>query len=791
MRSVLEDRGMGLSGKTLRKDKYFKETEYEPHAGQEEVHYAGNPGVRHRVLSNGRRWGKGATLTTPVPTPNGWTTVGELDEDDEVFGADGSIIRILVAVEPYEADIWRITFDDGSTVEVDGPHRWVVWGRQARTRGAAPHIMTTDEIRERGRDDLSIPVAKPLQLKEAMLPLDPYLLGRWLGDGSSHHARVTSLPDDAEPLLERGGILWAGTAGRARHYGLPIGSRRILIDLDLLRNKHIPREYLRASEYQRRELLAGLIDSDGARENNRIRFSQSDRRVFMQVVELVTSLGYKVKISSRIAKLNGVEKKRSWRLTFVPDAGDYVAEVDRKKPIAARRRGVARHHRRIRSIEATGRRELVRCFTVSSDDHQWLIGEAMIPTHNTLLGGKEAEVTAWVMNRVGSAQRGWIVGPNYTDAEKEFRVIYNSLRQLGVEQMSDKFVNNPDSGSMHIRTKWGWDLQCRSAKHPETLVGEGLDFVILAEAGRLKRIVFTQFIRPALSDHRGWSLTTGVPEIATDISLLYWMYKRGLDGSKKSYRSWKMPSWTNPIVFPGGRQDEEILEAEDDLTTDEFDRQYGGEFVEKTGRVMKEWDDEIHIQNLVYNPKWPLYAACDYGYTNPFVWLWIQLDEFNNVYILGEHYIRHQDVEEIARRTLLQHPLVSKLIAFYPDPAEPDDTKIISRLLRKPGRSKGVGGPRKTRDAMIRKALKLYPEKAAPDDQRPGLYVDRSCEQFAWEMREGYRWPTHKSEVRNDSEMPLDKDNHGPEALGRFFGGYFDQRGGQQRTKISRVRIKA
>lgn len=409
----------------------------------------------------------------------------------------------------------------------------------------------------------------------------------------------------------------------------------------------------------------------------------------------------------------------------------------------------------------------------------------------TLLGGKEAEVTAWVMNRLGGAQRGWIVGPNYTDAEKEFRVIYDSLRALGVEQMSEKFISNPDSGSMHIRTRWGWDLQCRSAKHPETLVGEGLDFVLMVEAGRLQRKVFTEFIRPALSDHRGWSLTTGVPEIATDISLLYWMFKRGIDSSKRSYKAWKMPSWSNPIVFPGGRQDEEILEAEDDLTTDEFDRQYGGEFVEKTGRVMQEWDDEIHLANVVYDPDWPLYAASDYGYTNPFVWLWLQVDEFQNVYVLGEHYIRHQDVEEIGRRTLLNHPLIDKLIAFYPDPAEPDDTRILERVLKKPGRGKNVGGPRKNRDAMIRKALKLYPEHAKFEDQRPALYVDRSCEQLAWEMREGYRWPTHKSEVRNDSEMPIDKDNHGPEALGRFFKGYFDLMGGQKKTRISKVRVRS
>lgn len=409
----------------------------------------------------------------------------------------------------------------------------------------------------------------------------------------------------------------------------------------------------------------------------------------------------------------------------------------------------------------------------------------------TLLGGKECEATSLVLNRLGEPQRGWIVGPNYTDCEKEFRVIHDSLKKLDVDSVSRKFVNNPDNGNMHIQTNWGWDLQCRSAAHPESLVGEGLDFVLLVEAGRLTRVVFTQYIRPALSDKRGWSLMSGVPEIATDTSLLYWGYTRGQDPARKPWMSWKMPSWTNTAVFPGGRNDPEILEAEEDLTQDEFDRQYGGEFVEKVGRVLAEWDDDIHWVNLKYNPKWPLYAAVDYGYTNPFVWLWIQVDEWGNTYVIDEHYITLKDTYEIVEDVLKQHPLVDKLLAFYPDPAEPDDTNTIQRMLRVPART-NTGGELKDRLALIRSAMKLRPLHAPPEEQKPALFVNRTCTGLAWECREGYRWPRHKSEVKNDSEQPLDKDNHGPEALGRFFKGYHglveaDRKGSRQtKAKIGR-----
>lgn len=409
----------------------------------------------------------------------------------------------------------------------------------------------------------------------------------------------------------------------------------------------------------------------------------------------------------------------------------------------------------------------------------------------TLLGGKEVEPTAFVRNRKGEAQRGWIIGPNYIDCEKEFRVVYDSLKKLGVDAVSSKFLKNTENGSMHIVTNWGFDLECRSAQHPDSLVGEGLDFVVMAEAGRLHRRTFTEYVRPALSDKRGWSLLTGVPELAVDTSLLYWGFKRGLEFATKPWRSWRMPSWTNNVIFPGGRRDPEILEAEDDLTEDEFRRQYGGEFVDRVGRVMAEWDDEIHLKRIRYNPDWPLYAAVDYGFTNFFVWLWIQVDTFGNVYVLAEHYIKQMDTERIATEVLKPHPWIKKCAAFYPDPHNPDDTAILSRHLGIPART-GTGGEIKTRNAMIRTRLKPRPEHAPPEEQQAQIVVDKDrCTHLAWEMREGYRWPEHKNEQKNESEVPMDKDNHGPEALSRFIYGYFSHLGIEESgSRQSRAKVR-
>lgn len=384
-----------------------------------------------------------------------------------------------------------------------------------------------------------------------------------------------------------------------------------------------------------------------------------------------------------------------------------------------------------------------------------------------------------------SPSMGWVVGPNYSDAEKEFRIIYDSMRKLGVDKDAIKFVKNSDAGALHIITSWGAEVVGKSAQHPEKLVGEGLDWVLMVEAGRHRRATWGQYIRPALSDKRGKATFSGVPEGKSENSLLYALYQRGQSKRFSSWASWKRPSWTNNIVFPGGRNDPEILEAEADLTKDEFDRQYGAEFTEKTGLVMKEYDDDLHLGDFDYRPDWPLYLAVDYGFTNPFVVLFIQIGPFGEIRVIREFRRQLLDTVEVCADLKSEYPgLVRVAQKIYPDPAEPDDTRTMVRELRIPA-VKNTGGEIKTRLSLIRRALKLrnthlpngHPEKI------PTLMIDRThCPTLAWEMREGYRWPEKKSEQRSDSENPVDKDNHGVEALGRFFRGHFgkdlDRRGG-------------
>lgn len=387
----------------------------------------------------------------------------------------------------------------------------------------------------------------------------------------------------------------------------------------------------------------------------------------------------------------------------------------------------------------------------------------------------------------GIRREFWIVGPEYSDSAKEFRVMYNTLKRLGVPFDHPGTYYNEESGDLALSCWRGkYIVHGKSAKYPSTLVGEGLNGVIMAEAAKLKELVWSKYIRPTLADYRGWSLHTSTPE---GKNWFYRNWQRGQNPSDLHWASWRKPSWTNPIVFPEGRDDPEIKDMEADMSEEKFNQEVGADFTEFVGRVFKDFDEEIHVRNLDYNPKWATYGACDYGWTNPFVWLVIQVDVWNNVYVLAEYRATRTDINDIAR-DLERIPVIKHTKVFYPDPASPGDTAVLEKHLRIQANS-GTGGEKKWRLELIRQQLKLMPEHVPIDKREPRLFIDRSCHGLIFEMNE-YRYPETKEEsLKAQPEEPLDKDDHGPEALGRFFRGHFGGPGdsGRARAKVRRANL--
>jgi hypothetical protein len=274
---------------------------------------------------------------------------------------------------------------------------------------SAPRIVTTNHMRKtlrvgQGRSNWSVEAASPLCLPPTRLPVDPWLLGYWLGDRSSGAAVVATA--DEEVLNRIRALGYRVTHYAAYNYGVAGTTsqpslKAALQSLGVLDDKHVPQQYLRSSQAQRSDLLAGLLDADGTcsvrtrsgQPSGVVTFTNVNRRLIDAVAELAGSLGFIPTV--RPARPAGVENcpssvaygratRETWIVSFTPDRQVFglgrkqrklapSLEVSRRA-VTSRRYVVAVDH--VASVP-------VRCIAVDSPTHLYLAGRAMIPTHNT------------------------------------------------------------------------------------------------------------------------------------------------------------------------------------------------------------------------------------------------------------------------------------------------------------------------------------------------------------------------------------------------------------------------
>jgi len=372
--------------------------------------YIGTGDLRARIV--GDDWlldWKGLSLDTPIPTPAGWTTMGAIAVGDSVFGHDGAPVRVVGKSAIHEKDCYRVTFDDGSSVVCDYDHRWLVTHMATGTRSVKTTIELADDINARvgrgARRRYGVVNPAPLDLPDADLPLDPYLLGAWLGDGTRCDTRV-SLPGLKAPVAQAfrdAGFTLSENPGESwnvlgfRPYLRACGQMGATGDTSI--DKHVPRSYLRGSQSQRLALLQGLMDTDGTWNKKRRQavFDVVDKQLAADVYELVVSLGWHASQSTFTKHGFGLEVT-VYRVAFTPHRDNPFRHVAHKRD-AVRVEGTAHGRRRlIVSVEPTVSVP-TQCIAVDSPDHTYLCGEQMVPTHNSTNqqdDGKGIYVDSWL-----------------------------------------------------------------------------------------------------------------------------------------------------------------------------------------------------------------------------------------------------------------------------------------------------------------------------------------------------------------------------------------------------------
>lgn len=358
---------------------------------------------------------KPLAVDCPVPTPSGWSTMGELRVGDEVFDHAGRPCRVVNVTERWTAPRNRVWLSDGTFVDSHPKHLWkalnrsdqavythrnTTYGEQwprwsSRTdwgKGEAKvREVTTDEIAgsliARGTmRNWTIPTALPLELPERPLPIDPYLLGYWLGDGNSREPRFTVHKSDLESFEAHVGAAGYRVLRRTEVRGTFDVSVTIdgphfdrlrgrLRKLGLLQNKHVPVEYLRASAAQRLALLRGLMDSDGGMGNGQVVFCSTEKRLADAVRELIFSLGGKASVRPRPAAA-----KTAWIVSGSPPFQPFA--LPRKAEQWNPKGQIRRVNRTVTHVEVLDECEHL-CITVDSPDHLFLAGTGMVPTRNS------------------------------------------------------------------------------------------------------------------------------------------------------------------------------------------------------------------------------------------------------------------------------------------------------------------------------------------------------------------------------------------------------------------------
>ncbi|MCL6423677.1 ATP-binding protein [Brachybacterium sp. JHP9] len=259
-------------------------------------------------------------------------------------------------------------------------------------------ILAEGVITSTGHANWSIHLAEPLDLPEADLPVAPYTLGAWLGDGSTASDGLTGIdPEIWAEIVADGYEMWhhptirkhhriVGLTGRLREAGFSVRSGQD--------DKHIPVAYLRASYEQRLAVLQGLMDTDGTiSKAGSCELSLSHERLATDALELIRSLGIKASVSvgEGSYRLRNAETgelgekvvcKDRHRIKFT--TAQPVFRLPRKRSLLPTELRETQQWLYIESIEPI-EPEPMRCITVDSPDSTYLI-EGFVPTHNTMVG---------------------------------------------------------------------------------------------------------------------------------------------------------------------------------------------------------------------------------------------------------------------------------------------------------------------------------------------------------------------------------------------------------------------
>ncbi len=355
------------------------------------------------------RHGKLLADDTPMLTARGWTTHGDLRVGDSVLHPSGRWVRVVGLSEPAPADV-RVETTDGAVLYCHEEHEWTLLYRPNRRTVTVEtrYLMRTPvtkkprTLHSGGKWMFGLPDRRASEAAPSAppLPVAPYTLGAWLGDGTSSKAWITHAASDVAVVrrIEADGyeltkqyvhkttgvvssVFQArtrGGKGSPLHQGLKAAG--------VLNNKHIPDAYFLASREDRLALLAGLIDTDGhVSPEGRVRIVSAMPRLAQDIAAFVRTFGWRVSVSTCdpvTSTTSGIfGKKVVYQVGFQP--GTDIPTVLPRKRVA---RVSSSKAPAIKSVRVDPQGKIGRCIQVDAEDGLYCAGRHLTPTHNSETG---------------------------------------------------------------------------------------------------------------------------------------------------------------------------------------------------------------------------------------------------------------------------------------------------------------------------------------------------------------------------------------------------------------------
>lgn len=351
--------------------------------------------------------GKAIEDSTPVFTTKGWKTHGELKRGDFVFSPNGHPVKILAVTGSSLMKCSTVVFTNGEQIIASNEHEWEIYRDSDKRmpvkdgRSKLPRLKQIVETKNLfngyNRRNPAISISEPLEMPYSDLPIDPYILGSWIGDGTSHSVAITT--KDFE-VLDR----WKDYATKSNLQVVPDKKgftymlkslnrrenieRRKFSSLGVLNNKHIPENYLLSSREQRMSLLWGLMDTDGCVDlRGNCEYCTTKENIARDVLRLCCSLGFRAYLLTGDAKLYGRFISKKYRIQFKPKSTDIVFCIKRKQErlTTKKQKDKKYNFRFIRSVEDAGIQS-AQCIQVEGG--LYCVGDTFITTHNSELGSR-------------------------------------------------------------------------------------------------------------------------------------------------------------------------------------------------------------------------------------------------------------------------------------------------------------------------------------------------------------------------------------------------------------------